>query len=398
MPVCIYCEKEKPASEMTLEHVIPKFLGGACAPDRLKTNRVCQKCNNDLGLFVDASFAKSYLVEGWLNQQAFRCYDPKKPTGLPLIFLHKLRLELPGISEIEDCDLYSGPLAERIIWVRHKDERLYWYTGGNPRTAKDRESRAYFFLSKRSHQDFDVVWRTFHAAFKGQKVRKVLAAQIEGLNPIDFGFSPPDALDQQRIDFLTEPRNFVAEQPKGQVALNLHHDFRFLAKLARGIGFCLVGDKALTGRYAEEVSQALRYRAGSEMPALRGVGSLHLAVGTAGEIIGHESAVVVILSQIPEGIGISLHIGPRVSSAVLCLEAGILTDGDRKSIGNGVALILFPFLGRAVELPLLDYLLHRLGQFRHPDLAQIEDQIGQNKDYFGNLAAISRQQHNTLTE
>ena len=43
----------------SLEHVIPQFLGGAYAPDQMKTKDVCRKCNSDLGLFVDAAFEKT---------------------------------------------------------------------------------------------------------------------------------------------------------------------------------------------------------------------------------------------------------------------------------------------------------------------------------------------------
>ena len=59
MRECIYCRKLKEEDMFSLEHVIPQFLGGAYAPDQMKTKDVCRKCNSDLGLFVDAAFEKT---------------------------------------------------------------------------------------------------------------------------------------------------------------------------------------------------------------------------------------------------------------------------------------------------------------------------------------------------
>jgi len=150
MRKCIYCSSEKEESEFSLEHIIPQFLGGAYAPDKFKTRNVCKTCNSNLGLFVDASFEKNFLVYNHLNEAAYAFFDPGNPSGLPLTCMENSDLSPPEMNDTEVCELWLGPLGEQVFWIRPKDERLYWYSGGNPRTVKEVNNRAYFLFSERS--------------------------------------------------------------------------------------------------------------------------------------------------------------------------------------------------------------------------------------------------------
>ncbi|MGZ5027986.1 MAG: HNH endonuclease [Methylobacter sp.] len=71
MSICIYCRLDKSESDFSLEHIIPQSLGGAAAPDYFKTRKVCSTCNNNLGLFVDASFEKLCRVRIPYHFQSF---------------------------------------------------------------------------------------------------------------------------------------------------------------------------------------------------------------------------------------------------------------------------------------------------------------------------------------
>jgi len=73
MKECIYCRCQKDETEFSLEHIIPQFLGGVSAPDKFKTRDVCKTCNSNLGLFVDASFEKNFLVYNILHRAAHGC-------------------------------------------------------------------------------------------------------------------------------------------------------------------------------------------------------------------------------------------------------------------------------------------------------------------------------------
>lgn len=80
--VCLYCGYPHATEQATLEHAIPQSLGGAHAPDRLKLRNVCKKCNNDLGAFVDASFAKSWFVTNGLATAAHKLSRPRSRLAI----------------------------------------------------------------------------------------------------------------------------------------------------------------------------------------------------------------------------------------------------------------------------------------------------------------------------
>ncbi len=191
MKTCIYCKTEKNENEFTLEHVISQFLGGAQAPDDLKTRNVCGTCNSNLGLFVDASFEKDFLVFNELNEAAYLFFDPHAPTSLPLRNMGVSDLSPPKMKEGEICECWIGPLGEQIYWIRPSDERMYWYSGGNPRTVKSVKTRAYFIWSERSQKKPIITWLSFKDAFNGRKVRKVSCTSVKGANLAEIGFSEP---------------------------------------------------------------------------------------------------------------------------------------------------------------------------------------------------------------
>jgi len=58
---CVYCRLEKDLTEFSMEHIFPQSLGGALCGNLFKTNQVCKRCNNILGIFVDGAFIKSFF-------------------------------------------------------------------------------------------------------------------------------------------------------------------------------------------------------------------------------------------------------------------------------------------------------------------------------------------------
>jgi hypothetical protein len=101
---CLYCGYPKPQEESTLEHAIPRALGGAHVPDRYKLRNVCKKCNNDLGSFVDASFAKSWFVTNALAMAAHKLYDGTNEVPLPLTCM--------GPIDVADLQMPNDYVAE----------------------------------------------------------------------------------------------------------------------------------------------------------------------------------------------------------------------------------------------------------------------------------------------
>ncbi|WP_426893168.1 HNH endonuclease, partial [Serratia bockelmannii] len=71
--------------EVRLEHAIPQFMGGEFATQQYMLRIVCMQCNNRLGLFVDASYAKSCFVTIGLSIAAHRLYSSLIDQPIPLV-------------------------------------------------------------------------------------------------------------------------------------------------------------------------------------------------------------------------------------------------------------------------------------------------------------------------
>ena len=246
MKTCIYCGKEKEDEEFSFEHVIPQSLGGAYAPDKFKSHDVCESCNGTLGLFVDAAFEKDWFIQNWLRMSAMAFFNPEEPSALPLICMGTSSLFPLGMNDDEVCESWIGPLGEQVYWIRKRDEKLYWYVGGNPRTSRDSESRAYFLFSERSVKNPIISWLAFREAFRERKkVKKIMCTEVRGEDPKDIGFSLPDELDIERINFFKSLSAINNGDMKNQLSFNVNFDRRFMAKLGIGIGYCLFGKKVL---------------------------------------------------------------------------------------------------------------------------------------------------------
>lgn len=275
MKICIYCQRPKEEHEFTLEHIIPQCMGGAYVPDHFKTRNVCRQCNNNLGLFVDAAFEKNWFVSQFFREAAYAFFDPNNPTGLPLTPMGNSDLLPPELQEDEVCESWLGPLGEQIFWIRPKDERLYWYVGGNPRTTKKVETRAYFQFSERSPKNLLLSWLTFRDAFDGHRVKKIMCTPVEGANLADIGFTTPDSLDTARIDYFYNA-SLDQQMRRNSLAIYTRYDTRFMAKLGVGISYSLFGGKIFDTEYFKELQKALWYREGESFPDIQGCTDLTL--------------------------------------------------------------------------------------------------------------------------
>lgn len=382
---CIYCREEKSESEFTLEHLIPQFLGGAQAPQQFKSRDVCGRCNSNLGLFVDAGFEKNWFVSNNLRQSAYSFFDPTKPVGLPLICMGISGLLPPQVQEGEICESWLGPLGEQVYWVRPHDERLYWYAGGNPRTTKKMESRAYYLFSERSTKNPLLTWLSFRDSFEGRRVKKIMCTEVDGADPKDIGFSDPDDLDNLRIEYF---KNTCAngQVHHNQLSIYTQFDFRFLAKLGLGVAYALFGGKALKTPYAEELYKALWYRNEDEQPLVNGTSSLvHNPDPGFSQLTGEESAVTVTIVKSSPGVAVNLNLGTSLNWTVMCANYDNLDAEDLERLGDGLVIVLYRNLQRGVSLTLPEYLAHKCGVAPHPELAQVTAIANLHRDYFKNL-------------
>ena len=109
---CLYCGLDKPNAESSLEHAIPQFMGGNFAPNHFRLGTVCKKCNNNLGLFVDGSFAKSWFVTNGLAQANRRLYTSLSDAPIPLACMGQVNIdELIIPEENRVVEYWVGPLV-----------------------------------------------------------------------------------------------------------------------------------------------------------------------------------------------------------------------------------------------------------------------------------------------
>jgi HNH endonuclease len=381
MRVCIYCRQLKPEEDFSLEHVIPQCLGGATAPDDFKTRDVCKKCNNDLGLFVDAAFEKSWFVSMQLQENARAQFNPLSPKAIPLVCMGPCELEVPGLQADEVCESWLGPFGEQVYWLRPRDERLYWYSGGNPRTVKSANSRAYFMFSINSKRSAGLTWLSFEKAFSGRRVKKIMCTQVSGADPKSIGFSEPDSLDEARVDFFMS-HSLTGSSRKISLAIYTRFDLRFMAKLAIGLSHCLYEKTDVCKDYAYELHRALWHRPGEELPLINASTSFSTEIDPRfSEITGIRGAVVLLVTRVPSGTAVVLNLGPRLNWFIKIAE-----HVNEPSSYQDQVIIIFSALEKCFRMPLQDYIAFKCNALRLPGLDEIINQIQSTDEYFAKLS------------
>ena len=383
---CIYCREKKEIDEFSLEHVIPQFLGGNFVSDKFKIRNVCKKCNNNLGLFVDAAFEKDWLVFNHLKSQAHAFFNPVKPTSFPLHYIGSNVLNPPHMTDGEICEYWLGPLGEQIFWIRPNDEKLYWYAGGNPRTVKKQKTRAYFIFAERSLKNLNLALLSFKDAFEGKPVKKIMCTACQDEESIlpRIGFSNPDNIDKERIKFFLEIVRGGKEQ-HCQYPKNIFAENRFLAKLALGILHCLFNKSKFSSEYMEELYKGLWYRTGDNSPKIHGSGAFHEGKDLK-TLLGVPYGTTISILKNNNLIIMNLNISMELNYSIQCGEIEELDNQEANLFEQGgLCIVIYKSLQRVVELGLDEFLAHKSGNRINDKLSVIESMIHNNEDYFKNL-------------
>ena len=382
---CIYCREEKQIDEFSLEHVVPQFLGGNFVSDKFKTRNVCKKCNNNLGLFVDAAFEKDCLAFNHLKSQAHAFFNPKAPTSLPLHYMGHSVINPPHMVDGEICEYWLGPLGEQIFWIRPDDEKLYWYAGGNPRTVKKQKTRAYFIFAERSLKNFELALLSFKDAFEGKPVKKIMCTRLDEENILPRrGFSNPDDIDQERIEFFLESVRGGKEQ-HCKYHKNVFAENRFIAKLALGILHCLFNKSKFSSEYMEELYKGLWYRTGDNIPKIPGSGALHEGKDLK-RLLGVPYGTTISILKSNNLLIMNLNIGTELNYSIQCGEIEELDSQEAEIFDQGgLCIVIYKPLQRFIELGLYEFIAHKSGDYINDDLSEIESMLHNNEDYFKNL-------------
>lgn len=375
---CLYCGYPKPQEESTLEHAIPRALGGAHGPDRYKLRNICKKCNNDLGSFVDASFAKSWFVTNALAMAAHKLYDGMNEVPLPLTCLGPIDVADLQIPSDYVAESWVGPSGEFMVWVRPKDEQLYWYVGGNPR-HRAVPSTAYWFPTSDNLVRWKIGADSLIAAFKERKnARKVIGVPYDQLPP---GFDAPNTLDIANIAAIRAGVGGFC----GRASFNLEFDYRFAAKLGLGVGYSLFGEAFVSTEHAAELRKGCWPGKHSEI-LIRGVPMFGVQVPLVGSVASYPGAVVLTVMPAGDSYAMTITIDEGRPIVVALAPTDISCSG--LDTFEAYALLLFPSLRQHVETTLAKLIGHRNKLWEVPELTAIDERLVRAERFWGALPPL----------
>ncbi|TAN07151.1 MAG: HNH endonuclease [Rhodanobacteraceae bacterium] len=379
---CLYCGYPYPTEQSTLEHAIPQSLGGALAPDRFKLHNVCKKCNNDLGAYVDASFAKSWFVTNGLATAAHKLYASVDDAPLPLTCMGPI--DFADLAVPEGClaELWLGPSGESMFWLRPKDEMLYWYSGGNPRHRAE-PSTVYWFPTSADPTRLKIGSDSLFSAFKKRKnARKVMGVACHGFpgNGYPPGFDVPDGTDMANVVAIqAQMEGFHCRVP-----FNLQFDTRFICKLALGVGYSLFGDAFASTENAKELRKGCWPKNQTQI-GVRGVPMFGSKDPVLERFMGYPGAVVLVVTSTIDGFVLMMTIDEGKPFIVGLAPASLCSSAVTP---EGYALLLFPSIRRCVEMTFVELVGHHDRSWPHRSLAEIDVQLARSAKFWSTLARL----------
>lgn len=368
---CIYCLHETENSDFTLEHILPASLGGKLINHPiLRTKRVCTKCNNLCGLFVDAAFQRSWFSHKANTELRLKFPAAHKNAHYPIYL---------GICEDlstdqEYCDFWAWPRGSHVYHFYPRNEKYAAYVGGNP-------------IHKNSSISFIVI--SEHDATNKKWIAETISSYLSffnysrccgyNINLCDKDSRPIlDASDHGIDNYKNRISKILGHTHRNRIHINLYSHKRFYSKLALGIGFNILGDDFLLSTNAQEFKNGLWYKPQDATP----------------QIFGQDFTFSSnILNKIPKlyswGYGNFLNIvlsGNRLFY-VFGVYGQILTallicrDTTKFSIAGGIPDSGLTFLWSSdlntclSPIPFADYMRYRQNHLQVPEIQDFEAQF-----------------------
>jgi hypothetical protein len=371
---CLYCGDRKSNSESSLEHAIPQFLGGAAAPQYFMLKNVCKTCNINLGMFVDASYARSRLISQRLALAARKLYTDFNNNPLPLICMGIIK-NMSGLVVPDGmvAEHWLGPSGESIIWIRSHRKDLECYVGGSPIDKKKKASTLYFLpTSSETNIRFRMGIEAFEEAFRNaKKARRIFGAEFIGehAGKLIRGFSMPTKDDRANVEAI---RKAIQTGPIEEgVIINIRFDHRFICKMVLGVGYSLFGEPFLGTETAKQARLGL-WPKQDQKAHLRGVGSFGAIDDPVfSKLSGYPSAVAIMVSRTHQRYAISMSVDQQMP--FITELAPDTLSSPHIPHDDGYILLLFPQLRRSIVLELSAMLAHMTRDKIHAELAQIDE-------------------------
>ncbi len=372
--LCIYCQTLKSISVFSLEHIFPDSLGGSLCNDLFKTRDVCGRCNSIMGAFVDGAFIRNWFRNNDEALAARQYLDLNASNSiLPLAYMGILK-SLP-LREEQVCEMWLGACGERFYHIHEKDDpRWDTFVGGNPMARKNDPGLVYFFNTSDNGQWISLALRSMRNHFKRAR-RYASNVGIEaGDDPSSPFLHPIDKVAQEELDLIRALGN---DTHAHSVQIQQGFEQRFLAKMALGLGYNILGSGFFGTSYARYLLAALwekNFAARAILP-VRGSGFLKVQNAQLNEIIGWPGAYTIMLHAFHDCFALSFQLpsGQSMMHIVISDSPGLWQTTSLENYRHGVVFLVAPQCGKFVgPISLPEYVAHRLKNINIPALTELE--------------------------
>jgi hypothetical protein len=373
---CIYCSCYKPVGDFSLEHIFPDAMGGNVCPDLFRTRSVCRRCNSTAGLFVDGPVIRSWIGKN-AEATAYRDFvDLNSSTSwLPFNYVGPDRAGRFGDDEV--CEIWVGPFGEHVYHVRQKDDPRYDnYVGGNPINRRSDPGRAYLFLTDRNEKKISLTIRSFERQFK-KASRYAGNFDLQGDEHVrrrKFVAALPPELAQEHA--MLHRDAMAGREWSTRVGFQVGFEERFLAKVARGLGYQLMGEAYLATPYAKRVRRAMWEQDPMVRNGLfRSLPFSSPRLKLVKDHLGFSGAYCLLLWALADDFVLALALPDgSIASVVISDEPKLWSDNALEMYRDGVMYIVTPQLQSCLgPLAFPEFLAHKLGSLRHASISALEE-------------------------
>lgn len=370
--LCIYCQKEKPLEQFSLEHILPEGLVGTNAPELFKTDNVCRDCNSTCGLFVDGPFLKNWFIKNGHALDALYYYEFEKKGPLPLVYMGRLAALETDLDEV--CEVWLGPCGESIYHFHKKsEERFSAYAGGNPIELKKDGGKAFIFFTSINPDWLIIALNSFLKHFAN--AQRYTGTGFADKNILNCYFHSASVVENEIIKRIWDFKANNSFQ-KGELSIQLTFELRFLAKVALAIGANIFGNDYLGLPYALELKKALWTKKPKDFDQINilGAGFFGKRDEHLNGILGWEGAIVIHIQAVGKFLGLTLNIYGSHSLSIAITNELDRNEKDYSRLYEGEIYIAIPILNIVKgAIPLPQYIAHKQhNDYVHPELKQLE--------------------------
>ncbi|MEQ1717291.1 MAG: HNH endonuclease [Hyphomicrobium sp.] len=367
---CIYCGRQKPEAERSLEHIWPEGLAGQFTPDFFRTREACGTCNNLLGQFVDGEFQRSFFTSVEESGAALAFLDSTKAIALPLVYMGTLADEPPS-GDV--CESWLGPRGEKIYFLHEKDrDDFASYAGGDPikRNTTD-GGRVYISFSKPNAYWIHTAVASARGKFRRAEFRLLTVVN----DPVLLALCSPEN-DQSAKDRAFLDSHWRAKTNHVRQTMLLDHGARFQCKLAIGFGNALFGPAFQQTDYELILREALWERDPRRRANIPILGTPVVPGVRDGDeqLLGYPGAYTFAFVRSGDVTMVMVY-SPSTRSfrTVVAPKARGLASRLLEQFGDGFVVLLVPGLQTHFgPIHLTPYVLHRHGGPQLAELVELE--------------------------